>query len=83
MDKKSTGMDQTLINTWIGEIRGKRLFRSHHYFISENQSLCGQYKMWPEDKKHLKALKFQEVFQSKICKRCIQVCIMRGINYKT
>ena len=75
-------MAQELVNCWIGEIRGKRLFKSHHFFISEKQSLCGQYKMWPEDEKHLKKLRFEEVFTSKICKTCVRLCELKSIKYK-
>jgi len=82
LDKTVTGMAQQLVNTWIGEIRGKRLFKSHHYFIEKNQSLCGQCKIWREDEKHLKPLKFDQVYQSKICKRCIFLCELKRINYK-
>lgn len=75
-------MDRHTLNCWIGENRGMRLFTSNHFFIVEEKSLCGQFKMECEHKKHVKRLRFTELFKSRICLRCVFLCDKLGINYK-
>jgi len=77
-------MDGQVINCWLsatGKVR--RIFKSNHFFISNDKSLCGQCKLWNEDKKYIRIIRFKEIFESKICKRCIYMCEVKGIDYKT
>lgn len=75
-------MAQELTNTWLRQISKRRLFRSNHYFIERNRSICGRCIIFSEDEKYIISANFEEIFMSKICKQCIICCEKKGIKYK-
>lgn len=75
-------MATTLTNTWLYQRVKRKLFRTNHFFVSGNKSICDQCTIWPEDEKYLLPIKFEEIFIRKICKRCVRACEAKGIKYK-
>lgn len=75
--------DTKLINCWLGKNKGKTFFKSNHYFINGYNSACGHSKIQYEDLKFIRRFEFNEIFKQKVCKKCIQICNRKGINYRT